>query len=147
MFLHIFQCDATVKRGDELLHIISHYKPVTSQDIPNYIPVWVMGHKGFVETISKNTLSKKKISLEDCILTICTPGVPFYEIGLILLCRMYHLKLCVLLENHYWCTLNGYSVEANNIIIVFQGKLKFSDTITHTGSTKQKSTIYGHVNI
>ena len=90
-----FQCDATVKCRDKLLHIISHYKPVTLQEIRNYIPVWVKGHRGFLETISQNILTKKKINLQDYISTICTPGVPFYEIGLLLLCRMYHLKLCV----------------------------------------------------
>ena len=54
-------------------------------------------------------------------MTICTPRVPFDEIGLLMLCRMYHLKLCVLLENHYWCALNGSSVEASKIIIAFHG--------------------------
>ena len=132
-FLHYFQCDATVERGDELLHIISHYKPVTPQQICNYIPAWVKVHKTFMDTISKNILSKKKLNLDDYILTICTPGVPFDEIGLLMLCRMYHLKLCVLLENHFWCALNRSSVEASNIIIVFWGKLIFLDTIKHTG--------------
>ena len=38
--------------------------------------------------------------------------------------------------NHHWCALNGYTVEANDIIIVFCGKLQFSDTIQRTEKFK-----------
>ena len=60
--------------------------------------------------------------------TITSPGVPVDEIGLLILARMYHLKLCILLKHHYWCTLNGSDVEQSEIVIAFHGKLKFSDT-------------------
>ena len=115
-------------KGDELLHIISHQKAVTPNEIRAYIPVWVSKHRDFVEKISKDILTRKKLTLDDYISTVSTPGVPIDEIGLLILTRMYHLKLCVLLRNHYWCALNGSDVSQSEIIIVFHGKLQFTDT-------------------
>ena len=101
-----FQWDAQVAKGDELLHIISHHKPITPNEIRSYLPVWIKKHYTFVEKISKAFLQWKKLSLESYIETVSTPGVPIDKIGLLILARMYHLKLCVLLKNHYWCALN-----------------------------------------
>ena len=131
-FSHFLQCNAEVEKGDELLHIISHYKPVTLLEICNYIPAWVRAYETFKQTISKDILEWKKLTLQDYVSAISTPGVPVDEIGLLMLCRLYHLELCVLLENHYWCALNRSSVENSKIIVIFRGKLKFSGTINCT---------------
>ena len=94
-FVHYFQfISAEVPRGDELLHIISHHKPVTPNEICSYLPVWTKKHHTFVDKISEDILQCKKLTLESYIETVLTPGVPIDEIGLIILARMYHLKLC-----------------------------------------------------
>ena len=133
-----FQCDADVPTGDELLHIISHHKLVKPTEIRTYLLVWVKKHKNFMEKISKDILTRKKLTLDDYISTVLTPGVPIDEIGLLILTRIYHLKLSVLLKNHYWCALNGSDVSQSEIIIVFCGKLQFTDTRSSSQNVNSK---------
>ena len=51
----------------------------------------------FMDKISKDILQCKTLTLESYIETVSTPGIPIDKIGLLILARMYHLKLCVLL--------------------------------------------------
>ena len=92
--------------------------------------MWIKKHYTFVDKISKDILECKKLSLKSYIETVSTPGVPIDEIGLLILARMYHFKLCVLLKNHYWCALNESDPSQSEIIIVFCGHLCFTDTRT-----------------
>ena len=132
-----FQCDADLPTGDELLHIISHHKPVTPTEIRTY-QSGLRNIKILWEKISKDILTCKKLTLDDYISTVSTPRVPIDEISLLILTRMYHLKLCVLLKNHYWCALNGSDVSQSEIIIVFHGKLQFSDTRSSSQNVKSE---------
>ena len=58
------------------------------------------------------------------------------EIGLITLCWIYHLQLCVHFKNHYWCSLNRADVVPSKIILAFCGKLGFMYTRKHGEKTK-----------
>ena len=127
--------------GDELLHIIPHHKPVSPQEIRNYLPLWINKHHKFMEKISQDILQKKKLSLDNYVKMITLPGVPVDEIGLLILATMYHLKLCVLLKHHSWCALNGSYVANSELVIAFHGKLLFSDTRSRNEKLKWNSII------
>ena len=73
----------------------------------------------------------------DYLLNTSTSGVPLDEIGILIVSRMYDLKVCVLMKDHYWCPQNNTSIDESEIKIAFHGKLCFSDTKTHSQSAKQ----------
>ena len=102
--------------SNELLHIISHHKLVTPNEIQAYLPVWTKKHHAFVEKISKDILDKQKLSVNDYVQTISSKGIPIDEIGLLILTRMYHLKLCMILKTHYWCALNSSDVASTKLL-------------------------------
>ena len=71
---------------------------------------------------------KKKLTVDGYLEMICQKGVPIDEIGILILAWMYHLQLCILFKNHYWCALNGADMSMSKIVLVYHGKLGFSDT-------------------
>ena len=62
------------------------------------------------------------------ILNLSTSGVPLDEMGIMIVDRMYKLNICVLMKEHFWCPLNGLTVDKAEIHLAFRGKLMFSDT-------------------
>ena len=83
---------------------------------------------GWIDQISKTILEKKKLPVTDYLLNLSTSGVPLDEIGILIVSRMYNLKVCVLVKDHYWCPLNNSSIDDSEIKIAFRGNLRFSDT-------------------
>ena len=95
-------------------------------------------HKDFCESISMDILVKKKLTFDGYLQTIVMEHIPIDEIGLLILCRMYHLQSCVLFKNHYWCALNGANVQNSKIVVAFRGKLRFSDMRKCAQNTKSE---------
>ena len=83
---------------------------------------------GWIDQISKTILEKKKLLVTDYLLNISTSGMPLDEIGILIVSRMYDLKVCVLMKDHYWYPLNNSSMDDSEIKIAFCVNLHFSDT-------------------
>ena len=73
----------------------------------------------WIKQISKTILEKKKIPVMDYLLNLSTSGVKLDKIGLLIVSCMYDLKLCILMKDHYWCTLNNSSIEESAIKLAF----------------------------
>ena len=91
-----------------------------------------------IEDISKDILLKKELTVDDYLETMCQKAVPIDEICILILAWMYHLQLCILFKNHYWCALNGADVSMSKIVLIFHGKLGFSDTRKHSETVKSE---------
>ena len=61
---------------------------------------WALDHMAWIKQISKTILEKKKIPVMDYLLNLYTSGVKLVEIGLLIVSRIYDLKLCILMKNH-----------------------------------------------
>ena len=83
---------------------------------------------GMDRSNQQDNFRKKKLRVTDYLLNISTSGVPLDEIGILIVSRMYDLKVCVLMKDHYWCPLNNSSIDDSEIKIAFRGNLRFSDT-------------------
>ena len=81
---------------------------------------------GWIDQISK-TILEKKLPVTDYLLNISTSGMPLDEIGILIVSRMYDLKVCVLMRDHYWCPLNNSSIDDSEIKIASHGNLRFND--------------------
>ena len=102
---------------------------MTPDEVKKYLPVWTGQHREFGESISRDILVKKKPHFQWLFTDYCheTHTDQWNRITYRYLCQMYHLQLCVLFKNHYWCALNGADVAGSKIVIAFHGKLQFSD--------------------
>ena len=60
---------------------------------------WILIHHNWLEHISKDILNMKKHQLDDYISDVQMPGFKMDEISILLITRMYHLKVAVLMEH------------------------------------------------
>ena len=59
--------------------------------------------------VSGRHVNKKKSNINDYLLNLSTSGTPLDEIGLMMVDHMYKLNICVMMKDHFWCSLNTYS--------------------------------------
>ena len=111
-----------------MLHIICHHIQLQPRDIRGYMNTWALSHMDWIKQISEKVLSKKKLNINDYLLNLSTIGVQLDETGIMIVDRMCKLNICVLMKEHFWCPLNGLTVDKAEICLAFKGKLIFSDT-------------------
>lgn len=61
--------------------------------------------------------------------SLLTPGFAVDEIGMLLLCRMYRLRLRVLFHNNFWTALACDKLSACDVFLACTGRYKFSLTL------------------
>ena len=73
-----------------------------------------------------------KLTVEDYIDRITTPGVPMDFVAITVLCRIYHIHVGVFFNNGAWSTCRDKHLKSSCFRIVFHGNLEFTETV-HTG--------------
>ena len=119
-----FQCDFEyVRKGDELLHIFSHHIQKTEDQLWEILRTYML--QQWVQHISCIMLKDVKVSLEDYIDTITTPGVPIDFLAIVVLCRAYHFHLAVYTSKGVWATCRQKSINKCCIQHCLQWKFHF----------------------
>ena len=93
------------------MHIFSHYVKKSEDEIRFHMSAWILRHCDWLECISKDILNMKKHQLDDYISDVQMPGFKMDEISILLIARMYHLKVAVLMGNTYWTTLSDNNLK------------------------------------
>ena len=117
------QCDCPCV----FLHIIGHYVQKKEDVIHSTFKTWIPRHKTSITHISADILNMKKRCVDDYLCDILQPGFKWDEIGVLILCRMFHLHVSILKKN----ILNFGSwqwLATCKIYIAVTDKLTFSDT-------------------
>ena len=70
----------------------------------------------------------KKRCVDDYLHDLVQPGFKWDEIGVIILCRMFHLHLRILMENTFWILAIDNDLNTCKIFIAVTAKPAFSDT-------------------
>ena len=65
---------------------------------------FMLDNLDWVDTLSKTLRKENKITLEDYIDTATTDGEPLDFLGLVVLCRMYHIHVGVFCSTGVWST-------------------------------------------
>ena len=84
------------------MHILPHYVKADATKLPAKFPDWIQSHHEWVEAITNPVLLKKGSNVDDYINFIAKPGTPVDEIGLLIFARMYHLHMCIIMEDRCW---------------------------------------------
>ena len=90
--------------------------------------MWIPKHKTWITHISADVLNMKKRSVDDYLNDLVQPGFKWDEIGVLMLCRMFHLHVRILMENTFWMSAVDNDLNTCKIYIAVTGQLTFSDT-------------------
>ena len=66
--------------------------------------------------------------MDDYIDFIAKPGTPVDEVGLLIFARMYHLHMCIIMEDRCWTTQREHDLDRCTVFIAYRGALMFNDT-------------------
>ena len=71
---------------------------------------------------------KKGSNVDDYINFIDKPGTPVDEIGLLIFARMYHLHMCIIMEDRCLTMQHEHDLDRCTVFIAYRGALHFNDT-------------------
>ena len=126
--LYLLQCGHKVEDGHETWHIIGkHFIPEKKEPLELKIALanWASNHLGWIRKVSKAMIEDKGYCVESYVNALAQPNVVCDEMGLLILSRMYELKLCVLFERNFWTCLSSDEMMDNDIFLALTGKCEF----------------------
>ena len=82
----------------------------------------------WVHNFGWEMLYKKGILVDDYLDSLVQPGFKIDELGLVIYARMYHIGIGIILHTYFWTTRTNDSLEDCDVVLCFQGNLKFSNT-------------------
>ena len=82
----------------------------------------------WVQQILEKILALKHIPLQDYIDLIMTPCQPLDEIGILIVAYIYHIHICIILKDTYWCTRVDKDANKCDLTFAYMGSLVFYDT-------------------
>ena len=126
-----FQCSHEYAVGDETMHILSHYVRADAVELCGKFPDWIHSHHKWVEDIANPVLFRKGSADDDYIEFIIKPGTPVDEIGLLIFARMYHLYMCIIMEDCCWTTQRNHDLDRCMVFISYRGALMLMKPRTH----------------
>ena len=125
-----FQCGFPfVRPGDELLHIFSHHIECTEDDLREILRDFVLQNIDWFTNITSIVREYSNLTVEDYIDNLTTPGVPLDFVGITVLSRIYHIHVGVFFKNGAWGTSKHKNFESARFGLVYNGNLKFTETV------------------
>ena len=133
-----FQCKHSHEYSDVLFHVFAdHLMPSPSGAAPEHnmreaLILFIKENRDKVTTIAAPFLKKKKLSLDEYIAFMSTPGNQGYELAAHLLAIMSQMHCCIITKTKiYYSYPNAFhSPSAVHIALVYLGNSIFWDTTT-----------------
>ena len=95
---------------------------------------FMIQHIDWLTELTSTVWKYSKVTVEDYIDWITTPGVPMDFVAITVLCRIYHIYVEVFFNNGAWSTCRDKHLKSSRFRIVFHSNLKFTETV-RTGWT------------
>ena len=100
----------------------------TEDAIHLVLEAWIPRHETWITRISTDVLNMKKRCVDDHLHGLVQPGFKWDEIGVLILCGMFHLHVSILMENTFWMSARDNNLSTCKIFIAVTAKLIFGDT-------------------
>ena len=88
-----------------MIHIFTHHIEKTEDKPCELLHLEMVQCLDWVEKLGKVVLREVNISVKDYVDTITSPGVPLDFIAIVVLCRLYHIHICIYASAGMWCTI------------------------------------------
>ena len=127
---HVFQCLHKIKSTQTTAHIFAHHRKIKTSQVFKHLTDWVLKHLDWIKTVGNNILNAKHIHVEDYANNITSGLVPFDELAILVVCRMYHIHIGVVLNDHVWYTSSAKKPEECAFYLLFHGSVHYLDSCT-----------------
>ena len=94
---HVFQCMHKIQSTQTTAHIIAHHRKIKTSQVFKHLMDWVPKHLDWIKAVGSRILQAKKIRVEDYANDITSGLVPFDELAILVVARMYHIHIGVVL--------------------------------------------------
>ena len=91
---------------------------------------WVPKHLEWIKSVGSRILDAKKIRVEDYANDITSGLVPFDELAILVVARMYHIHIGIVLKDRVWYTSSAEKPEDCLLYLLFQGGVQYLDSCT-----------------
>ena len=91
---------------------------------------WVPKHLDWIKAVGSRILDAKKIRVEDYANNITSGLVPFDELAILVVARMYHIHIGIVLKDRVWYTSSAEKPEDCLFYLLFHGGVQYLDSCT-----------------
>ena len=91
---------------------------------------WVPKHLDWIKTVRSKILNAKHICVEDYTNDITSGLVPFNELAILVVSRMYHIHVGVVLKDCVWYTSSTEKPEEYLFYLLYHGGVHYLDSCT-----------------
>ena len=127
---HVFQCLHKIKSTQTTAHIFAHYCKIKTSQVFKHLTDWVLKHLDWIKTVRSKILNAKKLRVEDYANDITSGLVPFDELAILVVCRMYHIHVGVVLNDRVWYTSSAKKPDEIAFHLLFHGGVHYLDSCT-----------------
>ena len=111
-------------------HIIAHHHKIKTSQVFKHLTDWVPKHLDWIKAVGSRILQAKKIRVEDYANDITSGLVPFDELAILVIARMYHIHIGVVLRDHVWYTSSAEKPDEIAFHLLFHGGVQYLDSCT-----------------
>ena len=112
-----------------MIHIFTHHIEKIEDELHELLCLEMVQCLDCFEKLGKVVLCKVNVSVEDYVDTITSLGVPLDFIAIVVLCRLYHIHICIYTSAGMWCTCQAKSFKDCRFGVVFNGAFNFTKTV------------------
>ena len=127
---YVFQCLHKIQSTQTTAHIIAHHHKIKTSQVFKHLTDWVPKHLDWIKSIGSKILNAKKLRVEDYAIDITSGLVPFDELAILVVARMYHIHIGIVLKDHVWYTSSAEKPEDCLFYLLFQGGVQYLDSCT-----------------
>ena len=127
---HVFQCLHKIKSTQTTAHIFAHHRKIKTAQVFKHLMDWVPKHLDWIKTVGSKILNAKHICVEDYANDITSGLVPFDELAILVVSRMYHIHVGVVLKDRVWYTSSANKPEECLFYLLFHGGVHYLDSCT-----------------
>ena len=111
-------------------HIIAHHRKIKTSQVFKHLTDWVPKHLDWIKAVGSRILQAKKIHVEDYANDITSGLVPFDELAILVVARMYHIHIGVVLRDRVWYTSSAEKPDEIAFHLLFHGGVQYLDSCT-----------------
>ena len=124
------QCLHKIKSIQTTAHIFAHHRKIKTAQVFKHLTDWVPKHLDWIKTVGSKILNTKHIRVEDYANDITSGLVPFDELAILVVCRMYHIHVGVVLKERVWYNSSAKKPEDCAFYLLFHGSVHYLDSCT-----------------
>ena len=128
MFIYLQEDYVDVPRTQRTLHYLAACVQQSTDEIKEFLPVWISEHEDWCRCISKKYLKKRNIQYKQYVKEFLHPAFPMDLLGIGIFARAYKKHVAVFYNTKFWCTEINRDLSKVSVFLVYTGRMDFENT-------------------